>query len=81
MPEQTCQHCGGALRFIGKDTFSGREMREYECEKCGETITEDGGRALWEIISEANEEDRKEALAAAAKALKSGKRPWWKFWR
>jgi DNA-directed RNA polymerase subunit RPC12/RpoP len=82
MPDKICERCGGALRFTGKDTFSGREMREYECVKCGKTVSEDCGRALWEILSEGNEEDRKQALAAAAAAPpKPEKKPWWKFWR
>jgi hypothetical protein len=39
---------------IEKTTFSGRDMREYGCRKCGRTEIVDCGTALWKILSDAN---------------------------
>jgi len=39
---------------IEKTTFTGRDMREYECRKCGRKEIVDGGPALWKILSDAN---------------------------
>src|ERR1700733_5751618 len=33
--EMTCKKCGAEMAFKAKDTFSGDEIREYECPKCG----------------------------------------------
>ncbi len=41
---------------IERTTFTGRDMREYQCSKCGRKQTVDRGKALWQILSEANEE-------------------------
>ena len=35
-------------------------MREYQCPKCGRKQIIDCGKALWEILSEANEDSTKE---------------------
>ena len=35
MSADACLHCGGELRFLEKDTSSGREFREYRCLACG----------------------------------------------
>ena len=60
MPEMTCSECGGKMDQIEKTTFSGRDMREYECRKCGRKEIVDGGPALWAILSEANKPEEKE---------------------
>ena len=57
MPEMTCSVCGGGMAQIEKTTFTGREMREYECQKCGRKEIVDCGPALWAILSEANKPD------------------------
>lgn len=48
------------MEQIEKTTFTGRDMREYQCPKCGHTKILDWGKALWEILSEANRQDPKE---------------------
>jgi hypothetical protein len=45
---------------IEKATFTGRDMREYQCPKCGRKQIIDRGQALWAILSEANEESGKD---------------------
>ena len=50
-----CSNCGGDMEQIEKTTFTGRDMREYECKKCGRTEIVDHGIALWKAISDANE--------------------------
>ena len=71
--EQVCPKCGGALRFEDKNTFTGREMREYRCVSCGYLVVEDCGVALWQVLHDANE--------AAAEAARRQTKSWWKFWR
>jgi len=71
--DNICPYCGGALRFEDKNTFTGREMREYRCTACGKSVVEDCGIALWQVLHDANE-------AAAESARRSVKKPWWKFW-
>ncbi len=56
MTEDACPHCGGALRYLEKDTSSGREYREYRCMKCEKYVTLGGDTALWKILHDANEE-------------------------
>ena len=70
--DEVCPKCGGELRFLEKDTSSGREYREYRCNQCGEYVTLGGNVALWQMLHDANEE----RLAAS----RAPKRPWWKFW-
>jgi Zn finger protein HypA/HybF involved in hydrogenase expression len=48
------------MQQIEKTTFMGRDMREYQCPKCGGKQIIDQGKALWEILSEANEESGKD---------------------
>jgi ribosomal protein L37AE/L43A len=48
------------MEQIEKTTFTGRDMREYQCPKCGQKQIIDCGKALWEILSEANEESGKD---------------------
>lgn len=55
-----CPNCAVEMEQIEKTTFTGRELREYECPKCGQTKILDCGKALWEILSEANRPDPKE---------------------
>ena len=45
---------------IEKTTFTGRDMREYQCPKCGRREILDCGKALWQILSEANEENQED---------------------
>jgi len=42
-----CEKCGAMMDFRGKDTFSGREIREYICRACGHDDWEDNGQAMW----------------------------------
>lgn len=41
---------------IEKTTFTGREMREYQCRQCKRTQIVDCGEALWNIPSDANKQ-------------------------
>ncbi len=59
MSEQTCPDCKIEMKYEGKDTFSGNEIREYRCPKCGKTIEIDGGKALWKILEEDREKNEK----------------------
>jgi len=52
--EMTCKKCGAHMKFTGKDTFSGDEIREYVCPKCGHDDWERGGTALWKMIQDAD---------------------------
>jgi hypothetical protein len=67
-----CTKCGAKMDFSGKDTFSGREIREYRCRACGHDDSEDTGQALWEIMHEARVADDVEARE---KAIAEAKRP------
>jgi DNA-directed RNA polymerase subunit RPC12/RpoP len=60
-----CQRCGAAMNQAGKDTFSGRDIREYECPKCGHSDWEDQGKALWQILSDERERDEAEEINRA----------------
>jgi len=61
MPSDTvCPDCKLEMDQIEKTTFTGRDMREYQCPRCARTQIVDGGKALWEILSEANEKSSKE---------------------
>ena len=53
----TCPNCGREMTQIEKTTFTGRDMREYECPQCGRREIIDCGKALWEILSEANQKE------------------------
>ena len=57
-----------------KNTFTGREMREYRCQSCGHQVIEDCGVALWQVLHDANE------ARAEAERLRA-KKTWWKFWK
>ena len=60
MADTTCPDCAIEMVQIEKATFTGRDMREYQCPKCGRTQIVDCGKALWAILSEANEESGKD---------------------
>jgi hypothetical protein len=45
---------------IEKTTFTGRDMREYQCRKCRKTEIVDCGAALWKILSDANHPEEKD---------------------
>jgi transposase-like protein len=68
-----CPKCGGALYLEDKNTFTGRDIREYRCKSCRNLVVEDNGVALWQVLHDDNERRAEEARRAAA-------RPWWKFW-
>lgn len=74
MADDACPDCGGELRFEEKDTSTGRDMREYRCVKCGASVVEDRGKALWQILHEDREEQERRRAEAA-------KIPWWKPWK
>lgn len=50
-----CAECGGEMRFVDQTSFSGNKIRESVCEKCGKTVIEDLGVALWQVLHDANE--------------------------
>ena len=60
MSDTTCPDCAIEMVQIEKSTFTGRDMREYQCPKCGRTQIIDNGKALWAILSETNEESGKD---------------------
>jgi len=60
MSDTTCPDCAIEMVQIEKTTFSGRDMREYECPKCKRTQIVDCGKALWEILSDAKRENEDE---------------------
>ena len=59
MVDTTCPDCAVEIDQIDKTTFTGRDMREFQCPKCGHRAIIDCGKALWQILSEANEESNK----------------------
>lgn len=54
MADRTCCECGGEMDQIDKTTFTGRDMREYQCRQCGRKEIVDCGIALWKALSDAN---------------------------
>jgi predicted RNA-binding Zn-ribbon protein involved in translation (DUF1610 family) len=60
MADMTCSQCGGEMDQIEKTTFSGRDMREYQCRQCGRKDIVDGGPALWKILSDAAKAEEEE---------------------
>jgi predicted RNA-binding Zn-ribbon protein involved in translation (DUF1610 family) len=59
MSDTTCPDCAVEMDQIERTTFTGHDMREYQCPKCGRKQIVDCGKALWEILSKANEEYKK----------------------
>jgi rubredoxin len=55
-----CPNCAIEMDQIEKTTFTGRDMREYQCAKCGYKQIVDRGKALWVILSEANKQSDEE---------------------
>ncbi len=53
MTDTTCPDRGIEMDQIEKTTFSGRDMREYQCPKCKRTQIVDHGDALWKILTDA----------------------------
>jgi predicted RNA-binding Zn-ribbon protein involved in translation (DUF1610 family) len=52
--ETTCPDCGIEMDQIERTTFTGRDMREYQCRRCKRTQIVDCGEALWKMLSDAN---------------------------
>ncbi|MGB0072723.1 MAG: hypothetical protein WBP71_07210 [Terracidiphilus sp.] len=61
-----CTKCGNPMRQTDKNTFSGRDIREYECTGCGHEDWEDRGTAMWQIFSDARKADEAEIAAGSA---------------
>ena len=60
MSETICSDCGIEMQLIERTTFTGRDMREFECPRCGHKQIIDCGKALWKLLSEANENTTEE---------------------
>ena len=60
MADQVCSACGGEMDQIEKTTFTGRDMREFQCRKCGKKEIVDYGIALWKALSDANNPNHEE---------------------
>jgi predicted RNA-binding Zn-ribbon protein involved in translation (DUF1610 family) len=54
-----CAVCNAAMDEVEKDTSSGSDMREYVCPRCGQHQIVDRGKALWEVLAEAREEEER----------------------
>jgi CRISPR/Cas system type I-B associated protein Csh2 (Cas7 group RAMP superfamily) len=48
-----CPKCGKEMIRVEKSTMSGRDMRTYRCDYCGEDHIVDYGIALWKAMSDA----------------------------
>jgi DNA-directed RNA polymerase subunit RPC12/RpoP len=46
-----CPTCGREMDRIDKSTMSGRDMRTYRCDHCGEEHIVDFGIATWKAMS------------------------------
>jgi len=53
--DDLCRDCGGRRRLEDQTSMSGRKIRDYSCEKCGKSVLEDAGVALWQLLHDANE--------------------------
>jgi len=74
-----CPDCNVEMDQIEKTTFTGRDMREYQCPKCGRTQILDRGKALWEILSEANQEaEKNKKQPQIATDSRKSKKKWFK---
>lgn len=56
--EGRCPDCGAPVRQTDMSTFSGREMRDFACTRCGWSMVFDCGPALWKLLSDAKEKPR-----------------------
>lgn len=63
-----CDKCGNPMRMTDKNTFTGRDIREYECPICGHEDWEDRGIAFWKILSDAREESEATASTPSPQA-------------
>jgi rubredoxin len=52
--EHRCPRCQGRTRLVDKQTFTGRDLREYGCTACDWTHLFDLGDAMCKIMSDAN---------------------------
>jgi rubredoxin len=52
--KRRCPECNGETHQTEKETFTGREMREYQCKACGWRHIFELGPALWTVFSNAN---------------------------
>jgi len=52
-----CPKCQGETHQTEKETFSGQEMREYQCRTCGWRHIFELGPALWTVFSGANRDE------------------------
>ena len=50
-----CPDCQCEMALVDKNTVTGEDIREYYCQACDRTETENRGKALWEILSDARE--------------------------
>lgn len=55
--KKRCPKCNGETRQTEKETFSGQEMREYQCQACGWRHIFELGPALWTVFSNANNDE------------------------
>jgi predicted RNA-binding Zn-ribbon protein involved in translation (DUF1610 family) len=58
MSETSCPDCGVEMDQIERTTFTGRDMREFQCPKCKRTQIVDFGEALWKVLSDARHPDK-----------------------
>ncbi len=63
-----CSKCGELMDQTDKNTFTGRVIREYRCDKCGHTDWEDEGVALWQVLHDAREKDEAEWAARSTES-------------
>lgn len=97
MSDDACPDCGGDLRLEEKFTVTGHDWREYRCVKCGKSVTEDHGTALWQLlhddresadVAERNEtatpsdpQPAPDPISSDPAAPSAGKPRWWQFWK
>lgn len=67
-----CPDCGRPMEAKGKDSSSGRDVREYYCGRCGLIAFIDEGVAWWRIIGSGSkvDHDAEEASVPADGILK-----------
>lgn len=57
-PDPTqCPDCGRKMKFVEKNTMSGRDLRTYRCDHCRKEHDVDLGVAMWKLMSDANESE------------------------
>ena len=47
------------MNLTDKDTSSGRDLRSYYCDHCKQEHIADNGVALWQVLHDANEAEKK----------------------